>query len=341
VLASASVYINLFDTTPMDIYKDSPAFLKGKNYEDHVSSVRKKPKDTISKGYNDRLKSKAMLVKGDMLYEKQEFNKSLAYYNQVAGGQNEQELEVLNGQFTNLVKQGHFEDAELVYAKLLKTSIAETNKIANKIIYAPNSIIPLESNMSLYKIYIRQIANLVAASPAKCVQIIGHSSRSGSGNYNDKLSKQRAEWIQNQMAAYIPKSRVKSQTIGRGFRENIVGSGKDDITDAIDRRVEFKFSQCKVTEEDTVETTEVEKDEPKNESMPQSNNIAVPKPLEVDDIEYYLKNKVSSKLIVSRIAERGVNFKLSETTKKRLKKVKADEWVFKAIDEANARNKTN
>jgi outer membrane protein OmpA-like peptidoglycan-associated protein len=338
VLASASVYINSFDTTPMDIYKDSPVFLKGKNYQDHVASVRKNPDDMINQGYNDRLRSKAMLVKGDMLYEKHEFNKSLAYYNQVAGGQKEQELEVLNGQFTNLVKQEHLEEAELVYAKLLKTSITETNEIANKIIFAPNSVVPLESNISLYKIYIRQIANLVAAAPACRVQIIGHSSRSGSESYNDKLSQQRAEWIQNQMAVYAPKSRSKSETIGRGFRENIIGSGKDDITDAIDRRVEFKFSQNEVAENEEIMTTPEEKHPPINDSIPKVSNV---EPLKLDNIEYYLKNKVSNKVIASLIAERGVNFELNDKIKKRLKKIKADERVFKAINEANASNKRN
>jgi outer membrane protein OmpA-like peptidoglycan-associated protein len=277
-----------------------------------------------------------MLVKGDTLYEKQEFNKSLAYYNQVAGGQNKPELEVLNGQFTNMVKQGQMENAEHVYIKLLKTSMSETNEVANKIIFAPNATVPLESYANLYKIYLRQIANLVAASPACRVQIIGHSSRSGSASYNDKLSMQRAEWIKHQMAGYSPKSSARAQTIGRGFNENIVGSGKDDITDAIDRRVEFKFNNCEVSEEITISTTGVKKEASEVDPAPE---VAAPKPLEVDDIEFFLKNKVSSKLIASRIAERGVNFELDDKISKRLKKLKAGNQVFKAIDEANRKNK--
>lgn len=339
VLASASVYIRSVDTTPMDIYKDSPVFLKGQNYKDHVNSVRKTPGSTITKGYNDRLRSKAMLVKGDMLYDQQEFNKSLAYYNQVAGGQSEQELEVLNGQFTNLVKKGQLESAESVYVKLLKASIDETNGIANKIIFAPSSSTPLESNFSLYNIYIRQIANLVAEKPGCSVQIIGHSSRSGSDIYNINLSKQRAEWIQHQMAVFAPNSRMKTQTMGRGFKENIVGSGKDDITDAIDRRVEFKFSQCTISDGNKKVTTEVEGNEPRDVPRQKKSEMARNKPLGVDDIEFYLKNKVSSKLIVSRINERGVNFLLNDKNKRRLKIAKADAHVFKAIDEANANNK--
>lgn len=332
VLASSSVYFNTFDTTPMDIYKDSPVFLKGKNYEDHVSSVRQKPDSIITKGYSDRLVTKAILGKGDTLYEKHDYKKSLAYYNQVAGGQNDQDLEVLNGLFTNLVKQQKLTEAETIYAKLLKKSITETSQITSKIIFAPSSTAPLESNISLYNIYIRQIANLVAVTPSCKIQIIGHSSRSGSEGFNDKLSLQRAEWIQNQMIAYAPLVKGKSETFGRGFKENIVGSGKDDITDAIDRRVEFKFAQGNNLNVMTKE----EKINPLNDQQATASNVSLNKPLEVEDIEYYLKNKVSNKVIVSRIAERGVNFHLDSKTKSRLKKAKADEQVFKAIDKANA-----
>ena len=34
------------------------------------------------------------------------------------------------------------------------------------------------------------------------------------------------------------------QSVGIGFRENIVGSGTDDLRDALDRRVEFKVRSC-------------------------------------------------------------------------------------------------
>jgi outer membrane protein OmpA-like peptidoglycan-associated protein len=36
----------------------------------------------------------------------------------------------------------------------------------------------------------------------------------------------------------------KLQAVGMGYRENIVGSGTDDLRDALDRRVEFKVRSC-------------------------------------------------------------------------------------------------
>jgi len=244
VLASASVRVNRFDTTPMDIYKDSPVFLKGKNYEQYAASVKKAPNETVEKGYHNRLTIKSMQVKGDMLYEQKEYKKSLSYYDQAAGSQSGLQLEVLNGQFTNLLKQSEWESAETVYAKLIRVSISETGEIASKITFSPNSTVPVESKNNLYNIYMKEIAKLVESVPACRIKIIGHSSRTGKEAYNDNLSLQRASWIQKYMSSSVPDIMNKSEINGRGFRENIVGTGADDITDEIDRRVEFKFSKC-------------------------------------------------------------------------------------------------
>lgn len=245
VLASASVRVNNFDTTPKDIYKDSPVFMKGKSYEQLSSSVKKQPNETVEKEYHDTLTVKSMTVKGDTLYEEKQYKKSMAYYSQAGKVQSGLQLEVLNGQFTNLVKQNQWEDAENVYAKLIRTSIAETSEISSKITFAPNSTSPLEGKARLYRIYTKEIAKLVTGLPACHIKIIGHSSRTGAKGYNDHLSLQRSLWIKKQMASYVPQINNRSEAIGRGFSENIVGTGADDITDEIDRRVEFKFVNCR------------------------------------------------------------------------------------------------
>lgn len=244
VLASAEAHISRFETTPMDIYRDSPIYLKGQNYEEHVSSVKKKPNESVEKGYHDKLAVKSMRVKGDVLYEEKEYVKSLDYYTQASGSSGVQEMETLNGLFTNLVRQGQYDKAEPIYGKLLKLSIAETGQIATKITFGPNSKAPVESKSARYTIYIRQIAKLVAVSPSCRVTIIGHSSRSGLEGYNDKLSLQRAATIQKLMTSFAQDTAKRSEIIGRGFRDNLVGTGTDNLTDEIDRRVEFKFKAC-------------------------------------------------------------------------------------------------
>ncbi|GAB6909062.1 hypothetical protein JCM12296A_49030 [Desulfosarcina cetonica] len=244
VIASASVHVKNFDTTPMDIYKDSPVYLKGDNYAQLTASVRKGSDETVEKGYHDTLTVKSMQVKGDQLYEQKEYDKSLVYYNQAAGVQQKVPLETLNGLFTNYLKQKQWNEAAAAYGKLIRASIAETGELATKITFNPLSSSPVESKTRLYTIYIKEIAKLVDSVPSCRISIVGHCSRSGTEAFNDALSLERAQWILNKMRAYAPGVVQKADTVGRGFRQNIVGSGADDITDEIDRRVEFKFQQC-------------------------------------------------------------------------------------------------
>lgn len=244
VHAASEVHIGNFDTTPMDIYKDSPVYLKGKDQEAHVSSVKKKRNETVNKGYRDKLSSRALTAQGDELYEVKDFSQSFTFYNRATGTPAGRDLVILNGLFTNLVRQGRLEEAGPVYGSLLRVSIDETREVASKITFGPNSTVPLAAKAGVYKIYMKQIAQLVGSVPGCRVKIIGHSSRTGSETYNDKLSLQRALSIQTQMVSYSRQLLGRSEALGRGIRDNIVGTGADDVTDEIDRRVEFQFSAC-------------------------------------------------------------------------------------------------
>ena len=245
VHASSEVRIVSFDTTPMDIYQDSPAYLKGQNYHAHVSSVRAKANETVAKGYQDKLPARSLRVKGDALYEQKDYSQSLSYYRKAAGSAHAQDLETLNGLFTNLVRQGRLEEAGPVYGTLLRASINETSEMAIKITFAPNSKSPVAGKAGVYNLYVKQIALLVGSLPDCRVKIIGHSSRTGSEAYNAKLSLQRALAIQKQMISFAPKVSGRCEALGRGFQDNMIGTGTDDGSDEIDRRVEFKFTSCR------------------------------------------------------------------------------------------------
>ena len=42
----------------------------------------------------------------------------------------------------------------------------------------------------------------------------------------------------------FPQAPQKTRAFGRGFKENVIGSGSDDAQDAIDRRAEFQVVDC-------------------------------------------------------------------------------------------------
>ena len=74
--------------------------------------------------------------------------------------------------------------------------------------------------------------------------VVGHTSETGTEAVNDALSLKRALFIRQRLGAESPEfaSRMKAQ--GMGSRQNIVGSGTDDVVDALDRRVEFAIVDC-------------------------------------------------------------------------------------------------
>jgi outer membrane protein OmpA-like peptidoglycan-associated protein len=55
---------------------------------------------------------------------------------------------------------------------------------------------------------------------------------------------ERAKSIQKQLRKTFPEVFQRSQVIGKGFSENIVGTGSDDERDALDRRVELSIIDC-------------------------------------------------------------------------------------------------
>ncbi|MEZ5478207.1 MAG: hypothetical protein R3E95_12200 [Thiolinea sp.] len=45
--------------------------------------------------------------------------------------------------------------------------------------------------------------------------------------------------------AALSGSAARIRTAGKGFSENIAGTGSDDLRDAVDRRVEFRRIPCR------------------------------------------------------------------------------------------------
>ncbi len=73
---------------------------------------------------------------------------------------------------------------------------------------------------------------------------VGHTSHTGSEQFNDSLSLSRATYITQRLQLQVSQLHGRLESEGRGFRENIVGSGTDDVRDALDRRVEFTVRDC-------------------------------------------------------------------------------------------------
>ena len=94
-----------------------------------------------------------------------------------------------------------------------------------------------------YPMWLSQIATR-ARQKGACLEIVGHTSHTGLPQVNERLSVLRAQFVMDLLLTGAPDSKGRMIATGRGFKENLVGTGKDDASDALDRRVEFKVIGC-------------------------------------------------------------------------------------------------
>ena len=91
----------------------------------------------------------------------------------------------------------------------------------------------------------RQIAQRTSER-AGCLEVVGHTSRTGPEPINERLSLRRAESIKGKLETDAAALRNRTIANGVGSKETLIGTGTDDARDALDRRVEFKVVDCRV-----------------------------------------------------------------------------------------------
>ena len=91
--------------------------------------------------------------------------------------------------------------------------------------------------------WLAEIARVAAAREA-CLEVAGHASRSGPEPLNERLSLLRAEAVRGLLVANDARLTTRTIAAGYGSREAMVGTGRDDASDAMDRRVEFRVVNC-------------------------------------------------------------------------------------------------
>jgi outer membrane protein OmpA-like peptidoglycan-associated protein len=211
---------------PIPAYKDSPMF------------------DTKSK-QRHKLKLDTILTEADRFYDNNDYKNALSYYRKAEEiSSDEPVMRVYIGLYNAYIKLKKIQDAEQVFGELINVAVASSN-LNLKFLFKVNKKKFIKSNEleHEYDIWLRQLGKYFASSD-KCVIIEGHTSKTGDAEYNNKLSLQRAKTVRDLLKKYFAKIEQKSKIIGKGFSETIVGSGNDNVVDAIDRRVEFEIVSC-------------------------------------------------------------------------------------------------
>jgi hypothetical protein len=242
--ASSRVRQDGLDTTPTPYYRDSPVLVKDKVVDGYIATCRTTPGQPAAKDYFERLATATTINEATVAYNAGRYGESLDLYKTALTAPSGEQLRTLNGLYLASWKLGRMQDAEQAFGKVVALGIA-SNNLGVKFLFNPGTT-DFWSDPKVsgpYPIWVRQIAR--QATQAKvCMNVVGHTSRTGAEAYNDKLSAQRASAIRDRLGAESKDLLTRTRASGVGFRENIIGTGTDDASDSLDRRVEFKIVGC-------------------------------------------------------------------------------------------------
>ena len=242
--ASAVARDEGLDSTPLPYYRDSPVLVKDKVIEGYVATSATAPGQRADPYYLERIAAATLIHEATQLYNQERYQEALGQYRSALATPAGEQMRVLNGIYLTNAKLGRNTEAEQAFGRVVAFGIAYA-ELGVKFLFNPGSTeFWSDSKVSgSYQMWLRQIARESTSAKA-CMNIVGHTSRTGSEQTNDSLSLQRATYIRQKLTTEATVLGPRTKVSGMGFRQNIVGSGSDNAVDALDRRVEFKIVPC-------------------------------------------------------------------------------------------------
>ena len=155
-----------------------------------------------------------------------------------------EQLRVLNGLYLANLKLNKRDAAAAAFGDVVDFGL-QRERLAAKFLFRPGStqFVADRRISGQYSMWLQQIARRTVKAN-RCLEIVGHTSPTGPVALNDQLSRLRAEAIRKRLQGEAAELDSRLAARGVGSRENIVGTGRDDASDALDRRVEFTVIGC-------------------------------------------------------------------------------------------------
>lgn len=231
--------------TPVAFFRDSPGWVQDAATEAYIKSCQgTKIGDPIKPVYVERIEAAALVADGIKAYDAGKYKDAAAFYEKAAAAKGGDQLRVYNGLYLASQKLGKRKEAADAFAKLVAYGF-KNKELAVKLLFRVGTaeFLSDKAMTGAYPMWLEKIA-AEAANGDDCVEVIGHTSHTGTEAANDALSLKRAEVVKARLLRDAPKLKEKAKGKGVGWRENLIGTGRDDASDALDRRVAFKIGKC-------------------------------------------------------------------------------------------------
>ena len=231
--------------TPVGFFNETPVWARDPATDAYIKTCQgTKLQEKIDPAYTNRMLASALIGEGIKAYDARKYKSSLELYQSALNTDGGDQLRAYNGVYLANMRMHNSQAMTDAFGKLIDYSL-KTNRLGVRFLFEPGKATFVRDKQlsAQYPMWIAQLAKHVAAS-ASCLDIVGHTSRTGTEAANEKLSSLRSVALKARLTAAVPGLAGRIVTHGVGSRENLVGTGRDDGSDAADRRVEFKLAQC-------------------------------------------------------------------------------------------------
>jgi outer membrane protein OmpA-like peptidoglycan-associated protein len=242
LVAQSSVQVrdDNLDNTPTAFFQDSPVLMAGA--EDSLKSDL--PSVEVARTTSAGARPAALIDQAMNAYDEGRLSDALALFMAAQKLPNVDMLHVDTGLYLVYSRIGQKQLARESFGRIAALGIARRS-LAVKFLFEPGKVdFWADRTVSApYQMWLEQIARNAFDAQA-CMKIVGHSSHTGTSEFNDRLSQERAARVGDLLRQSETQLGARMEPVGMGFRENLIGTGSDDARDALDRRVEFKFKDC-------------------------------------------------------------------------------------------------
>lgn len=234
------------DTTPTAYFRDNPVWAQDPATEGYIRTCQgSKAGDVIHPQYIERLAAAAWLSEAIDAYDAGKYAQALSYYEGAARLPAGRQLRTYSGLYLSNLRLGRQKPAMQAFGQLVEHGL-EQKKLGVKFLFRPGSTGwggDGDGSAKLYPLWLAEVARQSGQRQA-CLEVVGHTSASGLEPVNERLSLLRAEYVKDQVAQQAPDLARRLIAHGLGSRDTLIGNGRDDASDALDRRVEFKVIPC-------------------------------------------------------------------------------------------------
>lgn len=227
------------DTTPISFFRESPAWTDDANIKGYINTCQAtRVGDPISPDYLGGIMTASIVSEAINAYAGGRFADAIDLYRDARRTRVGDQLRVHNGLYLTNWKLGRQDSAEDAFGDLVDFSL-RNNRLAVKLLFRPGSTSLVGDDGAPTAMWLRQIATQ-ASRRNTCLQVTGHTTKSGPAELNQHLSQLRADYVKERLEADAPRLRGRIIAAGAGSANNLVGTGADNASDALDRRVEFR-----------------------------------------------------------------------------------------------------